>query len=354
MNRMQETAVHPGKLPNLEIRLLKWPSNIILNLQPQNFGDVDCSSGRKSAIFGNRMSNIAPFIHSDGQLFDNGKDINITPSLTQIGPCMGPILDKLKQGDEAAHNHHKLGASRGTLGFDTKETAHERPIMGVVLSAERQARMNLTNGEIHRLIPCDRIIRFNVDTQSFLGAKLSKQALDWLIHDAKEVAKVFTQQKLGITFLHTTVPGREVFNIRYTNELPENTLANSFFPSDSSRDRRVLISPNAMYLAYRSGHSNKMRRIMRVILAHEFTHILGFRHWHAGSDPVERRSPSMLWPGTIDDNWDSIMCTPFHSRMDFSEEDVRTIREVYSAENGDTIDGCLIVDVDPHATRFLS
>ncbi|KAI7776641.1 hypothetical protein LA080_004733 [Diaporthe eres] len=52
---------------------------------------------------------------------------------------------------------------------------------------------------------------------------------------------------------------------------------------------------------------------MRNIFGHEFAHILGLRHYDAGSNPKELVDPSALWLGTRDGNCDTIMRTGVHS-----------------------------------------
>ncbi|KAG8165948.1 hypothetical protein KVR01_004500 [Diaporthe batatas] len=259
-------------------------------------------------------------------------------------------VSTVKQRDAAAPDYDFFGIPFGTPGFGIEEPVHTHPNTVLVLSAERQARMNLTNREIHRLMPRDRKIRFSVDVRSFLDADIPEEDILLLICDARKVAEVFTGQRLGITFVYTSTPGHEVFSIRCGRTLAKGILAQFFFPSDLPRDRQVLVSSSLMYSAYRFGNLSKIRRV----LAHEFTHILGFRHWHAGSDDGEKEAPSKLWPGTTDDDRNTIMCTPYHSLLNFHEEDFRVIREVYSVRNGHMLDDCVVIDVDPYARRFIS
>lgn len=279
---------------------------------------------------------------------DEVKRLHLLPDPTPGGHLQGITITPY--ATKVASDPFSAAANSCTTRSKSLPTEADWKALSSPSSAARQARMNLINGEIYRLMPPDRTIHFDVDTDSFADAKIPSWAIRCIEEAASEVSKVFTQQILGITFAYAGIRDRKVFSIRHGFSLPKGTLAQSFFPCDPPEDRQVRISSLAIRRAYgRGGHS----RYMRIILAHEFMHILGFRHWHAGSDKVERQSASFLWPGTDDDDMNSIMYTPLYSGMGFSEDDFRVIREVYSEPNRTLVKDCLIVDVDPYDGRYV-
>ncbi|KAL2277301.1 hypothetical protein FJTKL_00141 [Diaporthe vaccinii] len=132
--------------------------------------------------------------------------------------------------------------------------------------------------------------------------------------------------------------------IRYDPGITGDTLALAFFPSDAREHWQVRISYKATVSCVFGGRLEYMHNI----LAHEFMHILGFRHWNAGFDEDEMQLPSVNLPGTLDRDRKSVMFTSVHDRLWFNREDYRAIRMVYSAPSGDRVGGCLIVNVDPY------
>lgn len=196
-------------------------------------------------------------------------------------------------------------------------------------------------------MPPGRIIYFGVDTDSFRRQGITQFVTDRIEKAALDVVREFSRRNLGITFAYTRGPGPKFFNICYDLSLPNGTLAQAFLPSDARRlwqlriSRRVVLSGTG---------SNGFLDCFPNILAHEFAHILGLRHWDAGMNVRERLEPSVLWPGTRDGSRASVMNTGVHpSQLGFSEEDFRVIREVYSAADGARVlDDRMILDVNPH------
>lgn len=211
-------------------------------------------------------------------------------------------------------------------------------------SAARQIRVHESpQGVIQRMMPLDRTIRFDMDTESFRRAGVEANDMDRIIKAACMVTMVFGVQKLGITFAYA--PGRspKVFSIRYDPKLSRTVAADSFFPSDPRENWQVRISPAALPSWSTSGDPWYMTRT----LAHEFMHILGFRHHNAGSN--EGQLSSMHWPGTVDGDSQSIMYTSVHPELWFSEEDMRAIQEFYSRPNMTLMrDRWVVMDVDPY------
>lgn len=132
-----------------------------------------------------------------------------------------------------------------------------------------------------------------------------------------------------------------MFTIRYDPDLPSSVLAEAFFPGDPQDRWAVRIS----HLALQPGTGGFLDNIVN-ILAHEFMHILGMRHWDAGG--AELLEPSMHWPGTKDNDRKSIMDTGGHPRhLWFGPDDFRALRQLYAAPKGACINGLTVVDVGP-------
>jgi hypothetical protein len=196
-------------------------------------------------------------------------------------------------------------------------------------------------------MPPGRVIYFGLDTDSFRREGFTQHMIDNIQNAVLNVVRVLRNKDLGIAFAYTQHLGPKFFHIRYDLSLPHGTLAQAFSPSDPREKWQLGISRHVLL----SGAGEYgLQDFMFNILAHEFAHILGLRHWNAGTDADERCEPSMLWPGTRDGNRISVMNTGVHPRLlNFSEEDFRVIREVYSAVNGDSLlDGRMILDVIPH------
>lgn len=210
--------------------------------------------------------------------------------------------------------------------------------------AARRARMNETQGMILRMMPLGRQIHFDVDMESFRGAGIQRDTTDRIEYAARRVATEFGKHDLGITFAYVPGPGPKVFRIRYDPGIVGDTLALAFFPSDPRERWQLRLS----YKAAVSWAFGGRLECMHNILAHEFMHILGFRHWNAGFDVDEMQVPSVHLPGTADGDWKSVMYTSVHDRLWFNREDYRAIQKVYKAPSGDKMGDCLIVDVDPY------
>lgn len=231
-------------------------------------------------------------------------------------------------------------------------TAGEKPPLmeadwGTSLSssdAARKARMNETEGMILRMMPRSRELHFDLDREGFWNAGFHRDTTDRIEHAARMVVGEFEKHDLGITFAYTPGPGSKVFRICYDPSIVGDTLALAFFPSDPRERWQVRIS----YMAAVSWAYGGRLEYMHNILAHEFMHILGFRHWNAGFDLDEMQLPSVHLPGTTDRDRKSVMYTSVHGKLWFNKEDYRAIRRVYKASIGDTVGGCLIVDVDPY------
>lgn len=223
----------------------------------------------------------------------------------------------------------------------------EASLSRCVSNTARQTQVHELNNAIHRLMPPDRIICFGVDAHSFTYSGVPNDVTKRIFSAAVRIAQVIKTQKLGIDFEHRPDSASNVFNIRYDSSLGPSTLAQAFFPSDSRETWKLCISKG---LAFSQSGKNGLLDYIPNILAHEFMHILGLRHWNAGFDPGELREPSMLWPNTVARSRISVMNTGMHPNyVRFSEEDFRVIGEIYSFANGDFCAGRKIVDVDPYA-----
>lgn len=189
-------------------------------------------------------------------------------------------------------------------------------------------------------MPRGRTICFGIDEKSFSRGGLTEHVTAWVILAAIDVAWEFNRYDLGITFAFRPGPRHNVFNIRYDPSLASGTLAQAFFPSDPQEKWHLGISRRGAlsgggYLYY-----------MRQILAHEFMHILGLRHWDAGLNAKELRERSVLCPGTLDGTRDTIMNTGVHpGHLRFSREDLWVIRRFYAARHGAIWNGCFIIDL---------
>lgn len=205
---------------------------------------------------------------------------------------------------------------------------------------------------IHRLKPRAGNIHFDIDASSFLRAGIDGDDVDYITREAREVARQFNSRGLGISFTYAPGASHKVFSIRCDPALPRRILAAAFFPCDKRERRQVRISTRAIV----SSPDGSFLEFMNNILSHEFAHILGLRHWNAGSK--ETAEKSLLWDGTLDEARDTIMNTNVHpSLLQFSNEDYRVIRELYSLPNGtvmfDGRVGRVIVDVDPYVGQVV-
>lgn len=164
----------------------------------------------------------------------------------------------------------------------------------------------------------DRIIYFGVDKDSFKRGRVPRDVTKRIISAADGIAQLIRSKNLGIKFEFRPDSASNIFNIRYDSNLGLDTLARAFFPSDSRKTWQLRISKSlALSKTGKSGYLDYIPNI----LAQEFAHILGLRHWNAGFDPAELREPSVLWPETIERSRISVMNTGVHpNHMRFSEE----------------------------------
>lgn len=221
------------------------------------------------------------------------------------------------------------------------ETLQESLPLTPTSETARQTRVHESRGEISRFMPPDRVIYFGVDLDSFRRRRIPSHITDLVISAARRIAKLYRRQDLGIGFKYTRHSVPKVFDICYDPTLSHLVLAQAFFPNLPRRDWRLRIGPGLV-----GAGSGDYLYYIENVLAHEFAHILGLRHWDAGFN--ELSVPSVLWSGTIERCKESVMNTGVHPRqVRFSEEDFRVIREIYSAANGDVRAGRRIIDINP-------
>jgi hypothetical protein len=246
-------------------------------------------------------------------------------------------------------SEEELAAHINTSDDNHPPTEEDWILSAPPTNAALQIRLNVVHGKIHRLTSATGNIDFNVDIASFANAHIEPPLVHHVIEAARYVAQEFTRLRVGITFAYEPSSRREVFCIRCDPSLPFPTLAQAFFPSQHRGPRgwQLRISPFALHPC----HFQENPRHMVGTLAHEFMHILGFRHYNAGSVEDGTQLRSVLWPNTIDGNPDSIMVTTAHNHLWFSAEDKMVLRELYSRRNGDLVRGREIRDVDAHNGR---
>lgn len=228
-------------------------------------------------------------------------------------------------------------------------TSEDRNASAPPPSTARQVRVHRSQDKIHRLMPSNGIIDFDVDSDSFINARNKKlsakpRTVNSVIRAARKVAKTFKRKKVGITFAYAPDSDRKVFRICYDPELPDDVLAEAFFPSDPRELWQLRISRFALKKSF----FEKDPRRLEKILAHEFMHILGFRHWDAGSNEDEK---SEKIPGTKDNNPVTIMYTSLDGISWFSEEDLLALHWFYFQHNETPVGGAKITDLDPHDGR---
>lgn len=208
-----------------------------------------------------------------------------------------------------------------------------------VSSTARETQVHELENAIHRLMPSNRIIYFGVDRDSFKLGGVPEEVTNRVISAAQEIVSHIEKGELGINFSYDLNSNSNAFNIFYDQSLKRQTLARAFFPSDSRADWKLRISKTLIF-------SKSELDYLPNILAHEFMHILGLRHWNAGTCEAEERS--FQWPNTKWQDKDSVMITGVHpSKIWFFPEDLRVVREIYSYQNGDVVAGRNIIDVHP-------
>lgn len=208
-----------------------------------------------------------------------------------------------------------------------------------ISSTARETQVHEIDNAIPRLMPSNGTICFGVDRNSFKRGGVPDKVTDRIIYAAQMIASIVEREQLGITFSYCPNSASNVFDICYDQSLGWRTLARAFFPSDSRADWKLRISKTLIF-------SKSELDYLPNILAHEFMHILGLRHWNAGT--CEAKERSFQWPNTKWHNKDSVMITGVHpSKIWFFPEDFQVIREIYSHENGDVVAGRYIVDVHP-------
>lgn len=196
-------------------------------------------------------------------------------------------------------------------------------------------------GVIKRMMPPNGTIYFGIDFPSFTHGNISRTVTESIKHAAIGAATHYSEQNLGISFAYTEDQQPTIFEIRYDANLDRGALAASFFPWEWPYMRYVLVSSFANDPQIFRDYNESMVNVFD----HEFGHILGLRHYDAGSDPVELSKPSALWPGTRDGDRNTIMLSnPSQTRL--FDEDFRVIREFYSMEEGALVDGVRISDIN--------
>lgn len=208
-----------------------------------------------------------------------------------------------------------------------------------ISSTARETQVHELDDAIPRLMPSNRTICFGVDGNSFKLGGVPDKVTNLIICAAQMIVSIVERENLGINFSYCPNSASNVFDLCYDQSLEWRTLARAFFPGDSRIYWKLRISKRLAF-------SRSLREYLPNVLAHEFMHILGLRHWNAGTCETEERS--FQWPNTIWQSRNSVMITGVHpSRMRFFPEDFRVVREIYSHDDGDVVDGREIIDVHP-------
>lgn len=201
-------------------------------------------------------------------------------------------------------------------------------------SSSRHIRLDEKNRVIHRFQP-GRIIHFRINHASFTGAGITTHIVKLVERAAINVITTINRQNLGITLAYTPHSASSVFDIRYRRGL--DAWATAFFPGDPRQMWAVEVSGLALF-------DESCLDFMPNILAHEFMHILGMRHWNAKTHEADEAS--LCWPGTRDGERRGIMTTDVHPQdIWFDQKDFDVIRAFYQEPNGARVENCTIVDV---------
>lgn len=178
-----------------------------------------------------------------------------------------------------------------------------------------------------------------MDRDSFKCGCIPDDVTDRVVSAAREIVPRIEGEELGMKFFDCPNSALNAFDILYDQSLKRQSLVRAFFPSDSRADWKLRISKTLVF-------SKSQLDYLPNIITHEFMHILGLRHWDAGTCEAEERS--FQWPNTKWQNKDSFMITGVHLSMTwFFPEDFRVVREIYSYENGDVVAGRDIINVQP-------
>ncbi|KAH8782724.1 hypothetical protein F5883DRAFT_536828 [Diaporthe sp. PMI_573] len=263
--------------------------------------------------------------------------------LQELLESAGLLLNSARSRDTPEPNQHSACRLSTPPVDNSMPAAHfcatEDGSSPCASNSAREIQVHVFDKKIHRLMPADGIIGFKVNRDSFQRGNISDEVTDLVISAAKEVASVINAEGLGISFDYRPNSASNVFDICYDPSLKLKTLARSFFPSDLPDLWALRIS--------RSGVSSEYSKHLFNILAHEFAHILGLRHWNAGL--VETDEESVHVPDTESGSKDSVMITGVHPKeIRFFDEDFHVIREIYKRENGGAFAGREIVDVYPN------
>lgn len=208
--------------------------------------------------------------------------------------------------------------------------ALERPSSGPA-----KFRLDATNGPADLLAPGSDI-SFDIDRASFMDARVDAQFsgnVEWAaVSVIKEMNEGFAQERIPLNFSFSRNKLSVDFKIYYDPTLEQYTWADAFFPgtpssaraSPTSRcpGRSIRIGP--LSVSHPSG-----RRFIRNILAHEFGHVVGMRHWHAGRSEQEHPLP-----GSSDCDRKTVMVTGVDpGNIRFWPNDWRHLGEAYRSRS---------------------
>lgn len=269
----------------------------------------------------------------------HGTSSEARTALRSIGRAFVPEGQIISGRQHAVNYHGSRGPFTKLLHNDTASNllcGSDGPFSPSALPgpSSRHIRLHEKNRVIQRFQP-GRAIHFRLDHATFTRAGLTDRVVKLIENAAIHVLTTINRQHLGVAFAYTPQSTSSVFDIRYRHDLAP--LAAAFFPSDPRHKWTVEVSRLALFDAdYLGSLSN--------ILAHEFMHVLGMRHWNAGT--VERDETSLCWPGTRDGERRGIMTTDAHPRdIWFDQKDFDMIRAFYRKANGARVEYCTIVDV---------
>lgn len=211
--------------------------------------------------------------------------------------------------------------------------ALERPSSGPA-----KFRLHAPNGLADLLTPGSDI-SFDIDRASFRNARVDAQFsgnVEWAaVSVITEMNQGFAQERIPLNFSFSPNKLNVDFKIYYDPTLEQCTWADAFFPSTPrnvraspiSRCPRRSIRIGPLSVSHHSG-----RRFIRNILAHEFAHVVGMRHWDAGR--FEQDHPSSLLPGSSDCDPNTVMVTGVDpSRIQFWPNDWRYLGEAYRSRS---------------------
>lgn len=277
--------------------------------------------------------------HELGTTAKRGHNIIDVMDVATARPAADPVQGLNQVGSSMATIHDGGGTVLCCSNLDKTSPAHEH--QSLLSDSISQTRFHGRDGVIERLMPPGGDIYFGLDYNSFEKHSIPHVVIDHIVAAAIEVSDHINDSHIGVSFIYRNPqPSYNTFNIRFEPDLGENTLASADFPNRLSHKgaREVRISRLVV-------ESDEFMGGLHGILAHEFGHLLGMRHWNAESDPEEQRHPSVHWPGTSLLSTDTVM-TRYRDPPGywFSAEDWKALRELYSAKNEDTVEGITIRD----------